>query len=201
MCYNEIGEKVKSIITNNEKEYIINKSKFITKLYKVTTEKQIVDILDNVKKEYKDSTHICYAYIIDNIKRFNDDGEPGGTAGMPILNVLENNELNYVFAVVIRYFGGIKLGAAGLIRAYSKGVANAIKENQLKELVKGINLEITFNWENLKQIDYLLKDVKINEKTFLDSIKYNIDIPDDLLEVIISKVNSYEIIKDIYIEK
>ena len=120
---------------------------------------------------------------------------------MPILKVLKANNLNYILGIVIRYFGGIKLGAAGLIRAYSKGVANAIKENQLKELVKGINLDITFNWESLKQIDYLLKDVKINEKTFLDSIKYNIDIPDDLLEVIISKVNSYEIIKDIYIEK
>ena len=118
-----------------------------------------------------------------------------------LLKVLKANNLNYILGIVIRYFGGIKLGAAGLIRAYSKGVANAIKENQLKELVKGINLEITFNWENLKQIDYLLKDVKINEKTFLDSIKYNIDIPDDLLEIIINKVNSYKIIKDIYIEK
>lgn len=175
MCYNEIGEKVKSIITNNEKEYIINKSKFITKLYKVTTEKQIVDILDNIKKEYKDSTHICYAYIIDNIKRFNDDGEPGGTAGMPILNVLENNELNYVFAVVIRYFGGIKLGAGGLVRAYSNSVSETLKNN-IKDLEQNIRIEILFDYYNSKKIDFLLKDIS-KDKYFGNNVRYEFYIP------------------------
>ncbi len=175
MCYNEIGEKVKSIITNNEKEYIINKSKFITKLYKVTTEKQIVDILDNIKKEYKDSTHICYAYIIDNIKRFNDDGEPGGTAGMPILNVLENNELNYVFAVVIRYFGGIKLGAGGLVRAYSNSVSETLKNN-IKDLEQNIRIEILFDYSNSKKIDFLLKDIS-KDKYFGNNVRYEFYIP------------------------
>lgn len=186
---------------NSKYELLVKNSRFITLLYKVSSWSDALDILDKVREEYPDATHYCYGFIADEVERCSDDGEPSGTAGMPILKVLKANNLNYILGIVIRYFGGIKLGAAGLIRAYSKGVANAIKENQLKELVKGINLDITFNWESLKQIDYLLKDVKINEKTFLDSIKYNIDIPDDLLEVIISKVNSYEIIKDIYIEK
>ena len=190
-----------TIKENSKYELIVKNSRFITLLYKISSWSDALDILDKVREEYPDATHYCYGFIADEIERCSDDGEPSGTAGMPILKVLKANNLNYILGIVIRYFGGIKLGAAGLIRAYSKGVANAIKENQLKELVKGINLEITFNWENLKQIDYLLKDVKINEKTFLDSIKYNIDIPDDLLEVIISKVNSYKIIKDIYIEK
>ena len=175
VCYNEIGEKVKSIITNNEKEYIINKSKFITKIYKVTTEKQIVDILDKIKKEYKDSTHICYAYIIDNIKRFNDDGEPGGTAGMPILNVLENNELNYVFAVVIRYFGGIKLGAGGLVRAYSNSVSETLKNN-IKDLEQNIRIEILFDYSNSKKIDFLLKDIS-KDKYFGNNVRYEFYIP------------------------
>ncbi len=190
-----------TIKENSKYELIVKNSRFITLLYKVSSWGDALDILDKVREEYPDATHYCYGFIADEVERCSDDGEPSGTAGMPILKVLKANNLNYILGIVIRYFGGIKLGAAGLIRAYSKGVANAIKENQLKELVKGINLNITFNWESLKQIDYLLKDVKINEKTFLDSIKYNIDIPDDLLEVIISKVNSYEIIKDIYIEK
>lgn len=190
-----------TIKENSKYELIVKNSRFITLLYKVSSWGDALDILDKVREEYPDATHYCYGFIADEVERCSDDGEPSGTAGMPILKVLKANNLNYILGIVIRYFGGIKLGAAGLIRAYSKGVANAIKENQLKELVKGINLDITFNWESLKQIDYLLKDVKINEKTFLDSIKYNIDIPDDLLEVIISKVNSYEIIKDIYIEK
>ena len=190
-----------TIKENSKYELIVKNSRFITLLYKVSSWSDALDILDKVREEYPDATHYCYGFIADEVERCSDDGEPSGTAGMPILKVLKANNLNYILGIVIRYFGGIKLGVAGLIRAYSKGVANAIKENQLKELVKGINLDITFNWESLKQIDYLLKDVKINEKTFLDSIKYNIDIPDDLLEVIISKVNSYEIIKDIYIEK
>ena len=190
-----------TIKENSKYELIIKNSRFITLLYKVSSWSDALDILDKVREKYPDATHYCYGFIADEVERCSDDGEPSGTAGMPILKVLKANNLNYILGIVIRYFGGIKLGAAGLIRAYSKGIANAIKENQLKELVKGINLDITFNWESLKQIDYLLKDVKINEKTFLDSIKYNIDIPDDLLEVIISKVNSYEIIKDIYIEK
>ena len=190
-----------TIKENSKYELIVKNSRFITLLYKVSSWGDALDILDKVREEYPDATHYCYGFIADEVERCSDDGEPSGTAGMPILKVLKANNLNYILGIVIRYFGGIKLGAAGLIRAYSKGIANAIKENQLKELVKGINLDITFNWESLKQIDYLLKDVKINEKTFLDSIKYNIDIPDDLLEVIISKVNSYEIIKDIYIEK
>lgn len=175
MCYNEIGDKVKSIITNKEQEYIINKSKFITKLYKVTTEKQIVDILDNIKKEYKDSTHICYAYIIDNIKRFNDDGEPGGTAGMPILNVLENNELNYILAVVIRYFGGIKLGAGGLVRAYSNSVSETLKNN-IKDLEQNIRIEILFDYSNSKKIDFLLKDIS-KDKYFGNNVRYEFYIP------------------------
>ena len=190
-----------TIKENSKYELIVKNSRFITLLYKVSSWSDALDILDKVREKYPDATHYCYGFIADEVERCSDDGEPSGTAGMPILKVLKANNLNYILGIVIRYFGGIKLGAAGLIRAYSKGVANAIKENQLKELVKGINLDITFNWESLKQIDYLLKDVKINETTFLDSIKYNIDIPDDLLEVIISKVNSYEIIKDIYIEK
>lgn len=190
-----------TIKENSKYELIVKNSRFITLLYKVSSWGDALDILDKVREEYPDATHYCYGFIADEVERCSDDGEPSGTAGMPILKVLKANNLNYILGIVIRYFGGIKLGAAGLIRAYSKGVANAIKENQLKELVKGINLDITFNWESLKQIDYLLKDVKINEKTFLDSIKYNIDIPDDLLEIIINKVNSYKVIRDIYIEK
>ena len=179
---------MKSIITDKENEYIVNKSKFITKLYKVTTEKQIVDILEVLKKEYKDSTHICYAYIIDNVKRFNDDGEPGGTAGMPILNVLENNNLNYIFAVVIRYFGGIKLGAGGLIRAYSNSVSETLKNN-IKELEQSIRIEISFDYLNSKKIEFLLKDVQ-KDKYFGNNVKYEFYIPIQTYNTIKKELNS-----------
>lgn len=179
---------MKSIITNKEQEYIINKSKFITKLYKVTTEKQIIHILDELKKEYKDSTHICYAYIIDNVKRFNDDGEPGGTAGMPILNVLENNELNYILAVVIRYFGGIKLGAGGLVRAYSNSVSETLKNN-IKSLEQNIRIEILFDYSNSKKIDFLLKDIS-KDKYFGNNVRYEFYIPIQTYNIIKNELNN-----------
>ena len=106
-------------------ELIVNKSRFITYVYKVNNVLEVNEKIDALKAKYKDATHYCYSYIIDNIKRFNDDKEPSHTAGMPILNVLESKNLNYVLAVVVRYFGGVKLGAGGLVRAYTNAVSPA----------------------------------------------------------------------------
>ena len=189
-------------INNNSKyELIIKNSKFITLLYKINNEDIVKDILTNVKEIYPDATHYCYAYIIDNQKKSSDDGEPSKTAGLPILKVLENNQLNHILAIVVRYFGGIKLGANGLIRAYSKCTSNALKENTIKELIQGYNINITFHYQDIKKIDYLLKDIKINNKTFDNLITYNLDIPINFLNTIINNNISYQIIKDIYIEK
>jgi len=189
-------------INNNSKyELIIKNSRFITLLYKVKNINNIKDILNIIKLEYPEATHYCYAYIINNIKKSSDDGEPSGTAGIPILKVLESNNLTNILAITIRYFGGIKLGANGLIRAYTKSVANAIKENTLKELTKGINIDITFNYNQVKEIDYLLKDIKINNKTFENNITYNIDIEKSFLNTITNNHLEYKINKYIDIEK
>ncbi len=189
-------------ISNNSKyELIIKNSKFITLLYKINNEDIVKKILNNVKEIYPDATHYCYAYIIDNQKKSSDDGEPSKTAGLPILKVLENNQLNHILAIVVRYFGGIKLGANGLIRAYSKCTSNALKENTIKELVQGYNINITFHYQDIKKIDYLLKDILVNNKTFDNLITYNLDIPINFLNTIINNNISYQIIKDIYIEK
>ena len=109
---------MKIIIKNNEITYIKEKSKFIGIICKVYTKDDIEEELNNVKKLYNDATHICYAYILPNSKKYFDDNEPSGTAGMPILNILEKNDLCYTLAIVVRYFGGIKLGSNGLVRAY-----------------------------------------------------------------------------------
>lgn len=189
------------IIENNIKyELIIKNSKFITILYKIK-DNNIDDILLNIKKEYPDATHYCFAYIIDDIKKSSDDGEPSGTAGIPILKVLESNNLTNILCIVIRYFGGIKLGANGLVRAYTKSCANAIKEANLKELVDGINITILFPYTRLKEIDYLLKDYKINSKSFDNLITYNLNIEKDYLNTIINNHLDYQIIKYLKIEK
>lgn len=112
---------------NAENEIIIKKSRFITKLYYIENTNKVNDIINELKKEYKKCTHICYSYIIGPNAKAIDDGEPSGTAGKPILNVLQKKNMTNVLCVVIRYFGGIKLGAGGLVRAYTKSASEVIK--------------------------------------------------------------------------
>ena len=112
----------------NTYEEIIKKSKFISYYYEVNNLDEINKILDELKKEHKKARHIPYAYKIDQLVKKTDDKEPGGTAGMPIYNVIERNNLNNVLIVVVRYFGGIKLGAGGLLRAYASGANNVTKK-------------------------------------------------------------------------
>lgn len=161
-----------TIEKNIENEIIINKSRFITYLYKVNNIDEINNILEHLKKEYKDATHHCYSYIIGNIKRFNDDGEPSHTAGMPMLNVLENKKLNNVLAVVIRYFGGIKLGAGGLVRAYTNSVSEAVNLANIIPIIKEYKIRIEFDYNNVNNINYILKDYKITYKEFDENIIY-----------------------------
>lgn len=110
-----------------EEEIVIKKSRFIGILYEVNSVDEVKTILGNLKKEHKKARHIPYAYKIDNLVKKSDDKEPGNTAGGPILNIIERKGLNNVLIVVIRYFGGIKLGAGGLIRAYSSAANECTK--------------------------------------------------------------------------
>ena len=108
----------------------IKKSKFYGYSFSVTKQEQVLEILAKLKKEHKKATHICYAYkIIDGQEyvKFNDDGEPNGTAGRPILNVIEKKKLSNIVVFVVRYFGGIKLGAGGLVRAYTNCASDLLK--------------------------------------------------------------------------
>ena len=167
---------MKSIKNDVNNTYIINKSKFICYLYKVDNLDEVNNYLEEIKNMYKDATHHCFAYIVDNIKRFSDDNEPGGTAGMPILNVLESNELNHILCIVVRYFGGIKLGAGGLVRAYTKSVTETLNNTEIKELIKGFKITIEFDYNDTKIIDNLLKECEIIDKSFDDKITYTFDV-------------------------
>ena len=111
-----------------ENEIIIKKSKFIAKLYNINDVNEIKDIINELKKEYKKATHICYAYSVNGQEKAVDDGEPSHTAGLPILNVIKKKNLTNILIVVIRYFGGIKLGAGGLVRAYTTSASEIIKK-------------------------------------------------------------------------
>lgn len=181
---------MKSIDKNSISTLVIQKSKFITELIKVNTKDEVELEIDNIKNKYKGATHYCYAYIIDNYKRFSDDGEPGGTAGIPILNVLENNELNYILCVVIRYFGGIKLGSGGLVRAYTKAVTTGLENNTFKKIESGYKIKITFSYENSKLIDNILKKVII-QKVFNEVIEYTFSISQNQYEKMENVLKQY----------
>lgn len=188
------------IIKNNiDDEQIIKNSRFITRLVKITKKDEVEDILNNVKKEYPKATHYCYAYIVNDYKKASDDGEPGGTAGMPILNVLEKEDMTSVIAIVVRYFGGIKLGAGGLVRAYSSSVRDTLKKADKILLIEGVQIKITIPYDRQNELNYILKDSEIVDKTFTDKVTYIINCSKEMSK----KLHQYNpiIIKETYIEK
>ena len=160
---------MKIIKNDSENLIIINKSKFIGIVKKIYSNNDINILLQNIKEKYSDATHICYAYILPNTEKYNDDGEPLGTAGIPILDVLKKNELCYVIAIVIRYFGGIKLGSNGLIRAYSNTISSLIKNN-IKDIETGYLIEINEAYDKNDLVTYLLKNSEIIKKEYHDKI-------------------------------
>ena len=193
-----------SIKDNVKNISIIKKSKFITELYKVNNISEINNILNVLKKDYKDSTHVCYAYIVNGKEKCSDDGEPSGTAGIPILNILKKNNLNNILAVVIRYFGGIKLGAGGLVRAYSNSVNDTLKLTDIIELTEGYLVELEFTYDQVKLVDYILINKKIINKEYNDNITYNFYLNEKELDFIpeLEKIAIHVSIKDkVLIEK
>ncbi len=193
-----------SIKNNLVNEIIIKKSRFITFLFRVDNDDDVKKYMNILNNDYKDATHICYAYILDNVKRFSDDGEPGGTAGMPILSVIENKNLNHILCCVVRYFGGIKLGASGLVRAYSNSCNDAIDKASIINLLPGKLCNFTFNYDNTKIIDNILKNSIITNKVYDSSVSYTFKIQLDDLSCVDSELNKYgclTLISDCFIEK
>lgn len=191
--------KLLSIKKNDFYEEIIKYSRFISLIFKVDSKDDVNYYLDEVKNNYPNATHYCYGYVIDNDIRSSDNGEPSGTAGLPILNQITSNNLNYVLIVVVRYFGGVKLGAGPLTRAYAKLARDVIKKENIITLVRGYDVDIYFNYSDIKNIDYLLGDSKILKKEFNDTVKYNVYVSEDIL----NKLSNFDvqINKAIYIEK
>lgn len=153
---------------------IIEKSRFICYMKHVKSEQEYKQYLLEIKKKHYDATHVCSAFVCNNIQRSNDDGEPAGTAGAPILNVLIKNNLNETCALVVRYFGGIKLGASGLIRAYGNSVKNALESAILLEDIEYSEYKLTLNYETANKLDYYLRN-----NTLLLDTQYDQDVTFD----------------------
>ena len=172
---------MKTIKENITNEIVIKNSRFIALVYKLATD-NVDEILEEVKTIYPKATHYCYGYIYNEYKKSSDDGEPTGTAGAPIINVLEKEQLNNILIIVVRYFGGIKLGAGGLIRAYTKATTEALKTANYSELEQGYKIQIDFDYPDEKQINYLLNNSTILDKKYDEKITYNVLINKDILD-------------------
>lgn len=170
---------------------IIEKSRFIAYLKPCFSEEEYKNYVKVIKKEHYDANHVCSGFISDNVKRSNDDGEPSGTAGVPILSVLEKNNINHTVALVVRYFGGIKLGAGGLIRAYGSTVNECIKIAQFVEDVTYKKYELVLPYDLANKVDYLLNKEAINlEIDYQENVTFRYLSNDDKLIEKIAEITS-----------
>nr|WP_295162967.1 YigZ family protein [uncultured Methanobrevibacter sp.] len=167
---------MKTIKKAVQSEINVKKSQFICSLVPTRTKKESKELIQKLNQQYSDATHNCTAYITSDGEGFDDDGEPGGTAGKPMINVLRKNELHNVTAVVTRYFGGIKLGAGGLVRAYSKSVMEAIGEAEILEIEEYEVYTITFEYSEIKMADTEVRNnsLEVIDKDYSDKVSYDI---------------------------
>ena len=176
MEYNTIAKRC-------EARFIEKKSEFIGYLCPVQTEEQATAFIEEIRAMHRKATHNCYAYILreNNTARHSDDGEPGGTAGLPIYEVLRKEGLTDVCCVVTRYFGGIMLGAGGLVRAYTRGAKDAVEAAQIKRMAAAVRLEITVDYwlyGRLAQI-FADMDARVEKEDFADNVRITLCIREE----------------------
>ena len=185
---------MKTIKESFEKEIVIQKSRFIGIIRPLTSKDDVKIILAEVQKKYPKATHYCYGYIFEGAQKSNDDGEPSGTAGRPILETMIRNELFNCIIIVVRYFGGIKLGAGGLLRAYIDSSVSVINESELYEEEQRMIYEGIVSYEHNEVLkNYLIKNqIDILETEYEDKIRYllssNIDFEKDLCDYMQGKI-------------
>ncbi|WP_334166930.1 YigZ family protein [Phocaeicola paurosaccharolyticus] len=157
-----IDDTYKTIFDSAQAIYTEKRSKFIAIAFPVTTREEIKEIIDVYQKKYYDARHLCYAYMLGHERkdfRANDNGEPSGTAGKPILGQINSNELTNILIIVVRYFGGIKLGTSGLIVAYKEAAAEAIAQCEIIEKTVNDDIKVMFEYPFMNDIMKIVKDL------------------------------------------
>lgn len=179
-----VMEKFKTIKENVTQDIEEKRSKFIANAYYVENVDEAEKIIKMVKKQYYDANHNCYAYIVKAnqvVKRFSDDGEPNGTAGSPILNVLEKNKLYNVLIIVTRYFGGILLGTGGLIRAYTEAALKVVEKSNIVEQEIGYEVKVTINYQDIDKFRYFCNknNIKIVNMVYNEYVECIVEMTDE----------------------
>ena len=184
----------KTVFESGESTIIIEKSKFIGYSRHVETEEDALAFINEIKKKNKDATHNVSAYILGekmNAQKYSDDGEPSGTAGIPILELMKKEELTNSAIVVTRYFGGIKLGAGGLVRAYSKSAKSTLENSLISQKKIFIPIEILFDYSFLGKIqnDISTRIILSSKPAFEDVVKYTIYVDKEEIDSNINHIN------------
>ena len=178
---------IKTILANSSSELDVKKSKFIANIIKITDEQDAKEKLNKIRKEYSDARHNCYAYIVyDNetktkIEKSSDDREPSGTAGIPMLTLLQKNNLVNVLIVVTRYFGGILLGTGGLVRAYTDSSKQALEAAKIIDLQYGEILEYCIEYDEFEYFKYICEknNIEIINTEYSNNIKAIIKLKEE----------------------
>ena len=187
---------IKTIEKHSQGEIIEKKSRFIANIYPINSKKEAETLILEIKNKYRDAKHNCFAFSVyeENQKytKCSDDGEPSGTAGVPILNVIEKNNMSNILIVITRYFGGILLGTGGLVRAYSEATNVALKNAEIIEMDLGLSAFFEVNYGDLNKIKYYFeqKQIEIINQDFKDSVKIFVNLTDEkYFEIIENKGN------------
>lgn len=175
-------------------EIIINKSRFIGSAMPVNTEEEALEFIEKIKKEFRDASHNVYAYSIGenaNLQRFTDDGEPSGTAGMPMLSVINMENLRNVAVVVTRYYGGVLLGAGGLVRAYTKGAKIGLESGLIvdKALFYEVSLKVEYTMLGKIENELTKNEFIIKDKVYEENVSINILSAEEDIEKLKSTIN------------
>lgn len=179
----------KTIKKNSFAQIVEKKSKFIANIYYIENKEQAENIIKEIKKKYYDARHNCFAYITfdengKKIERCSDDGEPSGTAGVPMLNIIKSKEICNVLVIVTRYFGGVLLGTGGLVRAYSEATIQALSNTIYVSKELGKEIKIIVEYSQVEAFKYYCrkKDIKIIKEEYSNEVCFFIEIPKKKLE-------------------
>lgn len=183
----------RTIYQGGEDEIVEKKSRFIASVIPVENEEEALEFIEKTKKQYWDARHNCFAYVIGErgqLQRCSDDGEPNGTAGKPMLDVLLGNELRNVAVVVTRYFGGTLLGTGGLVRAYSQAVKAGLQASVMITKILGVKLHIETDYTTFGKIQYILaqRELKILDTVYTDKVELEVLIPKTELEQVMHTI-------------
>ena len=175
-------------------ETVINKSRFIGTSFSCSSEEEARKIVEQIRKEYSDATHNCYAFIFDtlgNSMRYSDDGEPQGTAGLPILEVIKNKGLVNTGVVITRYFGGIKLGAGGLVRAYAGAAADVLNNSEIVEMCEGVIFNVIVDYTLSNVIEKSFGNALILSKEYSEVITYQLIVKKEQYIDLANKITDF----------